>query len=129
MEVEQVLFQSAQDQGVICAALKSTLDLFADDEILGIENGSVDELERALPVRPGILVRRFLRDQHRMHPDCDGPATAPSEQPSQPWHLVSALRSDKLAKPRTLLASDAHLRRSAVVIGADLMSSCNQYVH
>src|ERR1041384_172874 len=53
MEVEQV----------ICAALKSTLDLFADDEILGIENGSVDELERALPVRLGILVRRFLRDQ------------------------------------------------------------------
>jgi hypothetical protein len=68
MEVEQVLFQSAQDQGVICAALKSTLDLFADDEILGIKNGSVDELERALPVCLGILVRRLLRDQHRMHP-------------------------------------------------------------
>src|ERR1051325_8132657 len=78
MEVEQVLFQSAQDQGIICTALKSALDLFADDEILGIENGSVDELERALPVRLGILVRRFLRDQHRMHPDCDGPATASS---------------------------------------------------
>src|ERR1051326_8111981 len=67
MEVEQVLFQSAQDQGVICAALKSTLDLFADDEILGIENDSVDELERALPVRLGLLVSRFLGDEHRMH--------------------------------------------------------------
>ena len=47
MEVEQVLFQSAQDQGVICAALKSTLDLFADDEILGIETAvSMSSKER-----------------------------------------------------------------------------------
>src|ERR1051325_12102266 len=67
MEVQQVLFQSANDQGVICTALKSTLDLFADDEILGIENGSVDELERALPMRLDLLVRRRLGDQHRMH--------------------------------------------------------------
>src|SRR5690242_21941874 len=67
MELEQVLFQSAQDQGVICAALKPTWIFFADDKILGIENASVDELERALPVRLGLLVRRFLGDEHRMH--------------------------------------------------------------
>jgi len=129
MEVEQVLFQSAQDQGVICAALKSTLDLFADDEILGIENGSVDELERALPVRPRHSRPSFSQGSTSYAPGLRRPSDGVFEQPSQPWHLVSALRSDKLAKPRTLLASDAHLRRSAVVIGADLMSSCNQYVH
>lgn len=70
MELEQVLFQSAQDQGVICAALKSTLDLFADDEILGIETACqcASALSSVVFSRINIVCTRIATAQRRRLP-------------------------------------------------------------
>src|SRR5215470_7977149 len=70
MEPAKILFQASDDQRLVSTASQSTLNLFAHNEILGIEYVCVDQFKRVPPVLFGLLLCRHLRNQHRVHEQC-----------------------------------------------------------
>src|SRR5215212_235190 len=70
MEPAKVLLKSTDYQHLVGTAAQAALNLFADDQVLGIEHARVNQFERAAPMLFGLFVGRLLGDEHRVHKQC-----------------------------------------------------------
>src|SRR3954453_3260108 len=67
MKRAHVVFESTEQKVFVFHRRQAELDLFADEQVLAVEDLAIDQLERAVPVRLRLFVGGGFRSQHRMY--------------------------------------------------------------